>query len=266
METHFCWKCKKEMPFLDEKEWKKVSPLLRPSMQELRDYLTQHRCSLDVARKAVKTQVGIKFEQITGMSGIHFETIYHHRRSAWGPVCRHCGLLLRTSKAKLCAQCWTVAEPELVMPPPYKLPIKKSLVAALGLILLILLSGSWLLYAYGLSNITGRPESAKIAVISSENKALIWKELKEQGTIQVKALTPYNFYSLVLDEPDAAGARLAWYIARNYNQDHLQDRRMLYWHISGEALTVWLTRHWSADELLAKALEIRQNKVKPSSP
>ncbi|MBI3727865.1 MAG: hypothetical protein HY254_05980 [Burkholderiales bacterium] len=149
------------------------------------------------------------------------------------------------------------------MPPPYKLPIKKSLVAALGLILLILLCGPWLLYAYGLSNITGSPEPAKIALISPENKALIWKELKEQGAIQVEVLTPYDIYSLLLDKPYPAGTCLAWYVARNYNHDHLQDRRMLYWHISGEALTVWLTRHWSSDELLAKALEIRQSKAKP---
>lgn len=83
------------------------------------------------------------------------------------------------------------------------------------------------------------------------------------GSYASRDLTPYDIYSLLLDKPDPAGLRLAWYVARNYNYDHLQDRRMVNWHISGEALTVWLTRHWSSDELLAKALEIRQSKVKP---
>ncbi|MFZ6734537.1 hypothetical protein ACO0LG_21580 [Undibacterium sp. Ji42W] len=114
-----------------------------------------------------------------------------------------------------------------------------------------------------MSNITGRPEPAKIAVISPEKKTLIWKGLKEQGAIHVEVLTPYDIYSLLLDKPYPAGSRLAWYVARNYNHDHLRDRCMVNWHISGEALTVWLTRHWSADELLAKALEIHQSKAKP---
>ncbi|MFZ6875054.1 hypothetical protein ACO0LF_23570 [Undibacterium sp. Di27W] len=135
--------------------------------------------------------------------------------------------------------------------------------AVLCLIFLMLVCGPWLLYAYGLSNIVGRPEPAKIAVLSPENKALIWKEMQEHGAIQVEVLTPYDIYSLLLDKPYSVGSNLAWYVARNYNYDHLQDRRMVNWHISGEALTVWLTRHWSSDELLAKALEIRQSRVKP---
>jgi len=139
----------------------------------------------------------------------------------------------------------------------------KCLAAVLCPIFLMLMSAPWLMYAYGLSNITGRPVHAKIAVLSPENKALIWKELKEQGAIQVEVLTPYEIYTFLLGKPDPAGLHLAWYVARNHNYDHLQDRRMTAWHISGEALTVWLTRNWSTDELLAKALEIRQSKAKP---
>jgi hypothetical protein len=156
----------------------------------------------------------------------------------------------------------TTSESKFAVPRLYRLFLK-SLAAVLCFIFLVLLSGPWLLYAYGLSNIAGRPEHAKIAVLSPEDKALIWKEVKEQGAMQVEVLTPYEIYSLLLDKPDPAGLHLAWYVARNYNYDHLQDRRMVNWHISGEALTVWLTRHWSSDELLAKALEIRQSKVKP---
>ncbi|MBC3918991.1 hypothetical protein H8L32_15985 [Undibacterium sp. CY18W] len=139
----------------------------------------------------------------------------------------------------------------------------KRLVVVLCLIMLVLLGCPWLLYMYGLSNITGRPEPAKIVTLTPETKELIWMDLREQGPIRLEPLTPYDIYSLLLDKPDTAGVRIAWYVARNYNQDHLQDRRMLYWHISGEALTIWLTRNWSADKLLTKAREIRQYKVKP---
>jgi hypothetical protein len=47
----------------------------------------------------------LKFEELTGMFGVHFEIIYHHRLRGWGQECPCCGYLLRTSKAKLCAKC-----------------------------------------------------------------------------------------------------------------------------------------------------------------
>jgi hypothetical protein len=31
---------------------------------------------------------------------------------------------------------------------------------------------------------------------------------------------------------------------------------MLYWHLSGMALTIWLARNWTPTELIAKAIEL----------
>ncbi len=46
-----------------------------------------------------------KFEELTGMPNIHFETIYHHRLKDLGEDCKKCGLPLRSVRAKLCASC-----------------------------------------------------------------------------------------------------------------------------------------------------------------
>ena len=43
---------------------------------------------------------------------------------------------------------------------------------------------------------------------------------------------------------------------------HLDDRR--YWHLSGAALTIWLTRNWTPTELISKAIEVEN--LKTSSP
>jgi len=40
---------------------------------------------------------------------------------------------------------------------------------------------------------------------------------------------------------------------------------MAMWHLSGAALTIWLTRNWTLDELIAKAVEL-EAPAAPSNP
>jgi hypothetical protein len=47
--------------------------------------------------------------------------------------------------------------------------------------------------------------------------------------------------------------RAIWLIVRQYNSSHLKDRRMGMWHLSGAALTIWLTQHWTTDEAVVGA-------------
>ena len=49
---------------------------------------------------------------------------------------------------------------------------------------------------------------------------------------------------------------MAWSVARSYNATHLDDRRMLWWHASGAALTIWLTRNWTQEQILAAAARL----------
>jgi len=93
------------MPFLDEIEWQQISPLLIDAAAEIIEYRVKYNCDLFTARKNVKPEAMNKFEELTGIPGIHFEIIYHHRLSDWGPECEHCGHLLRTPNASFCANC-----------------------------------------------------------------------------------------------------------------------------------------------------------------
>jgi DNA-directed RNA polymerase subunit RPC12/RpoP len=105
MKEYFCWRCNKKMPFLEEYEWKQVSPLLEGAIKAIKDYRSKHHCDLTTAKDNCKPEATRKFEDITGMPNIHFETIYHHRLADWGQECPKCGYLLRTPKAKFCANC-----------------------------------------------------------------------------------------------------------------------------------------------------------------
>lgn len=95
------------MPFLDEHEWKKISPHLEGAVAAIKNYRTTHQCDLKTAKLNCKPEATRIFKEITGMPDIHFEVIYHHRLKDWGPECKSCAQLLRTPKASYCANCGT---------------------------------------------------------------------------------------------------------------------------------------------------------------
>ena len=86
--TLYCWRCKQDMPMLEEHEWQQIKPYMR-----------------EWGRKALDT-----FFEITGLRETNKAAIGHHRVSLYGPPCRACGKPLRTPKAKLCAACGTLRD------------------------------------------------------------------------------------------------------------------------------------------------------------
>lgn len=138
------------------------------------------------------------------------------------------------------------------------------------LITLITLFGSvlllpWMFYGIGLGNIQGRPVLPTQGKLADDEAIRIWRELKEKDPIRVVKLNPYHYALLLIgigSPEQAPGERIAWYVARDHNATNLKDRRNLYRHLSGAALTVWLTRNWSAQQLLIKAKEIQARQSK----
>ena len=105
MKEYFCWKCDQKMPFLNEEEWAAVSPLLGNAIGEIKEYRRLHRVDLKTAIANVKPAATEMFRKLTGMPNVHFDVIYHHRLSDWGPECSECKFLLRTNKASHCVNC-----------------------------------------------------------------------------------------------------------------------------------------------------------------
>jgi hypothetical protein len=105
-EWHHCWRCNKRVPMLDEAEWAQVEPLLRKFIVEIQRYRRQRRASLSEALTAVPTtEARNKVLELTGYYESDPTAIWHHRRASFGAPCSHCGSLLRTRRAKLCAEC-----------------------------------------------------------------------------------------------------------------------------------------------------------------
>src|SRR5690242_12748967 len=95
------------------------------------------------------------------------------------------------------------------------------------------------------------------AATASAPAERVWLALKETGPIKAEPLNPYRYaLALLTGDPLPPGSRLAWLVAGNYNASNLKNKRMWLWHMSGAALTIWLTRHWTTEQRVAKAAQI----------
>lgn len=105
MKYYYCWRCCKDMPFLDESEWLMIEPHLAQGILDIKNYREQVCTDLNTARQSVRSEAMTLFADMTGMDYVHADIINHHRLSDWGDECINCAQLLRTSKATICGHC-----------------------------------------------------------------------------------------------------------------------------------------------------------------
>src|SRR5258708_21095915 len=107
------------------------------------------------------------------------------------------------------------------------------------------------LYWVGLSGIEGRPLPTARTQGLSGDYAYLATRFRGRSPVAMTTLTPWTYWFLA-----DSSSPVAWIIARRYNADHLRHRGMLWWHLSGAALTIWITRHWSQDQAVSAAAAI----------
>jgi hypothetical protein len=97
--------------------------------------------------------------------------------------------------------------------------------------------------------------------------AFLQRAFRSSERVALRVLNPWTYaVSLVTDDADLSsddGSAAAWVIARNYNSNHLKDRRMTFWHLSGDALTIWVSRHWPAEQIVTAAAAITRSRPSP---
>lgn len=94
MKILWCWRCKMDVPMLDEDEYKRAVSLKGRGAGELRE-----REFGPVLRE---------YERITGFHEPNINAFYHHLISLCGPPCSKCGKPLRSPRARSCAACGQV--------------------------------------------------------------------------------------------------------------------------------------------------------------
>ena len=90
MKILWCWRCKMEIPMLEDDEFGRVIGLRNVGHGDLRE---QHVPVLE------------EYNRITGFHETNANAVYHHKLSLYGPPCRNCGKPLRSPVAKLCGAC-----------------------------------------------------------------------------------------------------------------------------------------------------------------
>jgi hypothetical protein len=94
--TAYCWRCKIDVPMLDEDEWEQLYPHLSEGLRGIGEFREREGKALE------------RYLEITGFRETNAIAIQHHRLSLFGPPCASCGKLLRTAMAKMCAACGTL--------------------------------------------------------------------------------------------------------------------------------------------------------------
>jgi hypothetical protein len=96
MKLLWCWRCKMEVPMLDEEEYAKAHELygaaMRGNMGEV-GRLVRFKPLLDY------------YKDVTGWDESEPNAILHHSIALYGPPCENCGKPYRTAQASFCAAC-----------------------------------------------------------------------------------------------------------------------------------------------------------------
>lgn len=106
-------------------------------------------------------------------------------------------------------------------------------------------------YIAGLAKVHDRPVPADPGLFGQEAIAAAWRQCRETPLLAVQATNPWSIAGRFLfGDPlrTVPGERSAWRIASAHNASHPVGGS-LWWHISGSALAIWITRHWSAEQI-----------------
>ena len=92
----WCWRFQMDLPMLDQPEFDDL---------KAKAGLVGRTGSHAFMKKLCK-----EYNALTGFKETNGAEIFHQVLEQYGPPCRHCGKLLRTSKASFCAECGTSVE------------------------------------------------------------------------------------------------------------------------------------------------------------
>ena len=118
------------------------------------------------------------------------------------------------------------------------------------------------LYVVGLSNIEGRPKAPTDMNHLAADTVLLQQAFRSTAPITVHVLNPWTYVATLLTEDPKNqdnGSDALWLIARNYNYKHLKSRKMSSWHLSGAALTIWVSRNWTTEQVVTAAAAIARS-------
>lgn len=103
MRMLWCWRCKMDVPMLDDEEFARVADLYRAAFlpRSAAEAPSAKPRSIEERFRPMREE----YERLTGFHETNANAVMHHRLSQYGPPCAHCGKPLRTPQARHCAAC-----------------------------------------------------------------------------------------------------------------------------------------------------------------
>ena len=112
MQVRYCWRCRADVPMLDELEFERWHVAFQRCVKSVKTYRQDHAAGLpDVPMDRLFADARTLYSEMTAAPDTHHNAIWHHRLSLLGPPCARCGKPLRTPQARFCPECWTRREP-----------------------------------------------------------------------------------------------------------------------------------------------------------
>jgi hypothetical protein len=146
--------------------------------------------------------------------------------------------------------------------------VRKVAVASLLVALFLAFSLPPGLYELGLLNIGGRPDPPANTGNVAADMAYLQQVFGSREPIAVRVLNPWTYAALfALDDKDLNaddGIILNWFVARKYNFSHTKNRGILFWHLSGAALAIWVSRNWTEEQIVTAAAAVTRSRPKPN--
>ena len=106
MQWLWCWRCKADMPMLDESEYREVFRLYGEGISASKAFRQKWGLPADGMEKEIRFKPLLdRYEQMTGLRETNPNAVMHHRLSLYGPPCVRCGKPMRSPSAKLCGSC-----------------------------------------------------------------------------------------------------------------------------------------------------------------
>ncbi len=101
MKILWCWRCKMEVPMLDEAEFAIAHELYGKAIRDVKSH----------KEKEIRFAPLLDYyERVTGFRETEPNAIMHHNIAQYGPPCEKCSKPYRTPLAKFCASCGTKRE------------------------------------------------------------------------------------------------------------------------------------------------------------
>ncbi|SDQ06415.1 hypothetical protein SAMN05421664_0260 [Chryseobacterium soldanellicola] len=97
MKIRYCWRCKMDVPMLDEEEGNIASQLYTEGFQEIKK---TKKHTVENFKKLLDY-----YKDLTGFEETNPNAIMHHFIDMYGPNCENCGKPYRTKTATFCPKC-----------------------------------------------------------------------------------------------------------------------------------------------------------------